>query len=510
MRRSACVPSGILHLLVAAAALLTSRSAFALVTEPNGLVVPLDSANGEVQIYQFFQAAGEAINWQQDAHTTPDAFSPLCNFSATFVLHQAGATLGLGWYNVDPNATQPPTQINVLIPPGTPVGTTISSAQILGDPNYTGGSIGFALVGWQTHYSEQKWNPVCSSCGSPGPWATALIYKAVKFLDAYYVAFEDGPVDGSGFHNDGDFNDDVFLVSGLVCAGGGRPCETGAPGVCGTGLSECDQSGMTCKQVNQPGTESCDGLDNDCNGVVDDGDLCPQGQVCDHGKCVGQCGKGEFACPGGRVCSGGYCVDAACASVTCAEGEVCVGGTCQGPCDGVVCPAPYVCQLGVCVDACAGVSCTADKVCQSGVCVTKCGCMACDNGLACDSATGVCVEPSCVGVTCGAGESCQGGACVPACTGAVCPAGQTCQAGQCIDAPADSDAGNAGGGVNLEGGIGSGGTTQQGKAGRLKGGTTDASAEGCACRSAPPLGSSSAPLALLAALGLVLRRRRLE
>src|SRR5258706_453000 len=133
-------------------------------------------------------------------------FAPLCTFTAKFMLNQAGSHFGIAWYNVDPLATTPPTgaALHVIIPANSPVGTTVTSANIRTDPAYTGGAIGFALVGGQTHYSEQKWNVNCTGCASPGPWALALIYKSVMIPNAYYVAFEDGNVTATSNNNDGD------------------------------------------------------------------------------------------------------------------------------------------------------------------------------------------------------------------------------------------------------------------------------------------------------------------
>ncbi len=285
-------------------------------------------------------------------------------------------------------------------------GTAIKS-----DPAYMGGLVGFALVGGETHYTNPAYDTLCSACNPPGHWITALIYASTKTANAYYICFEDGGTSSSGWNNDGDFNDDVFFVTGISCEGGGVPCDTGKPGICAAGLTQCGPNGTTCQQLNQPGPEKCNGLDDDCNGMVDDGPgLCPTGEVCQMGTCVASCQSGELVCLPGKVCdSAGYCVDPACATVTCPAGQVCEAGTCKGPCDGVVCPSPQVCRVGACVDPCAGVTCAAGQVCEGGVCVQSCNCQPCATSLACDATSGQCVDPSCVGVTCAAGHALRSG-----------------------------------------------------------------------------------------------------
>src|SRR5262245_39363595 len=101
-------------LLPLALLLLPVAVARAAVTEPNGQVVPgASSTVGETSLQMYFAQQSEPIDWIQDAHTTPATFSPLCGFTARFVLNQAGERHGLGWYNVDPNATQPPSAAQI-------------------------------------------------------------------------------------------------------------------------------------------------------------------------------------------------------------------------------------------------------------------------------------------------------------------------------------------------------------------------------------------------------------
>lgn len=503
---------------------------------PNGLLVPQQAPSSETSLDVFFSNRGEAIDWHADAHTTPNAFSPLCDFTTTFVFNQAGSKFGLAWYNetgVAPTAAE--LNMHVLVPAGAAVGTMFTGTSIKNDPTYAGGLVGFALVGGEVHYTNPAYNNKCSvttSCNPPGQWITALMYASKNTPNAYYIGFEDGATTTSGWSNDGDFNDDVFFLTGITCAGGAQPCDTGLPGICGPGLTQCSATGTTCQQLTQPSPmETCNGIDDDCNGQVDEGDICPTGQVCDHGTCVAKCGAGEFVCPGALVCNAsGYCVDPQCAAVTCPTGQVCVAGACKAPCDDVVCPFPAVCRVGKCVDPCAGVACPSGQVCDQGVCVPTCDCSPCSATTACDTASGSCVDPMCVGVTCPAMQHCVAGACVDDCMGAKCPSGEICQMGACVTDPnatgsssgstgvfvgagaGPNGSGSAGTGMSNGSGKGSGaGANVGGAGGAGEGGGGPGSAGSCGCRvgerDGVPEGLAAAGFLALAAAASRRRRR---
>jgi MYXO-CTERM domain-containing protein len=549
---------------LATAALIACMAApaRAVVTEPNGLMAPVPVSQAEigfasnfvpssvVTLTGLFSARGETIDWLQDAHSMPQVFSPQCAFTGELVLHGGACHIDFGWYNAVAGSTTPPAddQIYTLIPgsmitnpwhPGVGEdGPTFSTDTIRSDPNYKGGLIGFAMKGdpsqdcKQTHFSEQNLNELCSGCATPGHWYAAVVWQSTNTPNAYYLGFEDlpmgpsstgpsdfGAIPGQTLKCDGDFNDFVYFLSGLSCEGGGTACDTGMPGVCAAGLNECvTGTTLQCKQSVMPSPEECDGLDNDCNGMVDDGATCPrETDVCDRGVCVPKCGDLEFPCSSGRTCVDGLCIEQACVNVTCNPGQTCRGGVCAGPCDGVKCPGDQVCRVGRCVDPCAAVTCDADRVCEGGVCVSACKCAGCASGKSCD-ASGHCLDTACLGKTCQDGELCAAGTCTDPCAGAACPMGQTCSAGACVD-QSEPDAGvtatppptGAAGstGSSYIGTGGSSGTSSgtSGAPGAADGGPPAeiASSNGCRCDTGPAGGGW---LALLGFAGLMARRGR--
>lgn len=86
-----------------------------------------------------------------------------------------------------------------------------------------------------------------------------------------------------------------------------RTCET----ACGEGVESCRDGVWTPCTAPRPSPEACNLTDDDCNGMTDEGDLCPEEAECFCGACQAPCGPGGL-CPDGRSCVEGFCLDDRC------------------------------------------------------------------------------------------------------------------------------------------------------------------------------------------------------
>jgi hypothetical protein len=66
-----------------------------------------------------------------------------------------------------------------------------------------------------------------------------------------------------------------------------RTCDTSIVGLCQYGLESCHEGQDRCDQTIFPADELCDGLDNDCDGEIDENLTRP---------CETLCGAGEESC----------------------------------------------------------------------------------------------------------------------------------------------------------------------------------------------------------------------
>ena len=319
-RRFASLAASVLALLAA-----PSAQAF---QQPDGTTIPTGSG-----LQGLFDGRGEAINAVADANVVPETFTPACALTFEVLQRNAGYKNSFGWYNVT-GAKPAAADLHEFLSCNDGVGAK-KVLDIKADPAYKGGQIAFYQAtgdcgtvqnNLNIFYSEKAWNPDGAN------YFHLLIYNSTVVPKAFYFGWEDLLSGG-----DNDFDDLTTFVTGISCTGGGASCDTGQPGVCSVGTLQCQSGKLTCVGTTKPTTEKCDGVDNDCNGMTDDGtNLCPTDFVCDKGACVPKCGKDN--CPSGTSCDPikGVCIEDKCATVTCPNGKKCVGGACLAPCDGVV------------------------------------------------------------------------------------------------------------------------------------------------------------------------------
>jgi hypothetical protein len=94
-------------------------------------------------------------------------------------------------------------------------------------------------------------------------------------------------------------DDDCNGVVDDSIAGIGDPCPTGEPGICATGTLICEGGVSACLPDNAPSDELCNTVDDDCDGEVDEG-VVGMGVPCTTGQ-PGVCATGEVVCQAGVI-----------------------------------------------------------------------------------------------------------------------------------------------------------------------------------------------------------------
>lgn len=230
-----------------------------------------------------------------------------------------------------------------------------------------------------------------------------------------------------GIDNDCDGLVDILADGSPVVVPG--DCATDLAGPCAVGQWLCVGGRTRCIPNTSPGVEGCDLQDNDCDGIIDE-------YV--RNEC-GTCGGiPEESCDGyDNDCDG--TVDE---NNPCSDDSVCSRGLCLPACTAdSTCPSDTddFCSDGACVPWCQETGCLNGFVCEVTGCVDRCVGVECDEGQECFSGQCIGERQDCENATCPEGFACRSGSCDPVdpCAGVDCGTDSFCREGECIFSCAD-------------------------------------------------------------------------
>ena len=338
----------------------------------------------------------------------------------TGVLFGLGGTVTVGSTSC-PVSSWTDTQITCLTPPGSGPQPVVVRRSVftVGDPDPRNSAPLDFNYGDEPCPADETCNGLDDNCNgivddgirTCGVGACQVtVDKCVDGEDLTCEAGSPAPEKCNGF----DDNCDGAIDEGCLCIDGvQQPCYSGSPatlgiGECGTGTQDC-QAGVwgACAGDATPGAETCNGLDDDCDGVEDDLEL-----VCG----VGACRVAQPACVDGELqsCTPGEPQSEACDGIdNDCDGMVddglgqttCGVGVCEVTQPNCAGGAPQSCTPGTPqAEGCDGIDNDCDGTADDGLGQTTCGVGACRV-----------TQPNCVG---GAPQSCVPGTPQPeACDG---------------------------------------------------------------------------------------------